>query len=497
MSDRSIEIAELMDRSGVKFGTSGARGLVEDMTDEVCFAYTLGFLQHLEQAGEIDGSEQVGIGGDLRPSTERIMAAVAQAVMHKGHRPLGLGRVPSPALAFWGLQQRKPTIMVTGSHIPADRNGIKYTKRAGEILKDDEAAIKRQRVELPADLFGDDGMFVRPIQPLQARDEALDLYARRYLDFFPADCLAGKRLGVYEHSAVGRDVLVRVCQGLGAEVSRLGRSEAFIPVDTEAIRPEDVEAARHWATEHGFDAILSTDGDSDRPLVADENGKWLRGDVAGILCAAWIEAEAVVTPVSCNSAVEKSGLFERVIRTRIGSPYVIAAMQQAERDGRRPVAGYEANGGFLLQTPVERWQRRLEPLPTRDTLLLHLAVLLRAAERGCSVSALVAELPQRFTYSDRLKRFPTEKSHAKLAELNSGDFERDRAAIEAVFGEAFGRVAATDDTDGLRITFANDEVVHLRPSGNAPEFRCYTEADSEQRARDINATALEIMERWR
>ena len=60
-----------------------------------------------------------------------------------------------------------------------------------------------------------------------------------------------------------------------------------------------------------FDAIFSTDGDSDRPLVADETGKWLRGDVAGILTARYCHAEAVVVPVSCNTAVERCGWFAR------------------------------------------------------------------------------------------------------------------------------------------------------------------------------------------
>jgi phosphomannomutase len=45
-------------------------------------------------------------------------------------------------------------------------------------------------------------------------------------------------------------------------------------------------------------------------------------------------------------------------------------------------------------------------------------------------------------------------------------------------------------TDGLRITFANEEVIHLRPSGNAPEFRCYAEAASDERAREITALVL-------
>ena len=66
----------------------------------------------------------------------------------------------------------------------------------------------------------------------------------RYLNFFAHDALHGVRVGVYQHSAVGRDVLVKIFSHLGAEVTPLGRSENFIPVDTEAIRPEDVRLAR-------------------------------------------------------------------------------------------------------------------------------------------------------------------------------------------------------------------------------------------------------------
>ena len=48
-----IKINDLMQQSGVKFGTSGARGLASEMTDSVCYAYTKGFLQYLEASGEL------------------------------------------------------------------------------------------------------------------------------------------------------------------------------------------------------------------------------------------------------------------------------------------------------------------------------------------------------------------------------------------------------------------------------------------------------------
>ena len=78
MGDRTIHIDALMSESGVKFGTSGARGLVKDMTDEVCYACTLGFIRYLEDSGELKKGQAVAVGGDLRPSTDRIMRAVGK-----------------------------------------------------------------------------------------------------------------------------------------------------------------------------------------------------------------------------------------------------------------------------------------------------------------------------------------------------------------------------------------------------------------------------------
>ncbi|HEX7452837.1 MAG TPA: phosphomannomutase, partial [Polyangiaceae bacterium] len=262
------------------------------------------------------------------------------------------------------------------------------------------------------------------------------------------------------------------------------------PVDTEAIRPEDVASAARWGQEYAFDSIVSTDGDSDRPLVSDEHGKWLRGDVAGILTAKFLGATFVATPVSCNTAVEKCGAFSRVARTRIGSPYVIEAMNGA-LGGAEKVVGYEANGGFLTATDFT-FAGRLPALPTRDALLVHLAVLLSARAQRVSISKLLGALPQRFTASDRLEDFPTALSKERLGVLAQGG----AAAIAKEF-PAFGKVTDVSNVDGLRVTFASEEIVHLRPSGNAPELRCYTEAASEARAIKLNEEALSVLRAWR
>lgn len=185
-----VKISDLMAQSGVAFGTSGARGPVVAMTDAVCFAYTAGFLQHMASLGEFAPGTQVALAGDLRPSTPRILAACAAAIEAQGGVPLFCGYVPSPALALHAFSLKIPSLMVTGSHIPDDRNGIKFNRIAGEVLKPDEAGIKAQQVALPAGLFDAAGALLLP-QALPAVVDVTGEYVQRYVRFLePTPCAA-------------------------------------------------------------------------------------------------------------------------------------------------------------------------------------------------------------------------------------------------------------------------------------------------------------------
>ena len=487
----STTIADLMAVSGVGFGTSGARGLVDAMSDRVCYLYTCGFLQYCEEVGAIHRGDPVALAGDFRSSSPRIMAACAMAIADMGFRPLNCGNIPSPALAAFAFGNGFASLMVTGSHIPDDRNGIKFNLPGGEVLKGDEAGIRDQQVRAPSRHFDDKGAFVDAPELPPEDGRAYRHYLARYLDAFSSSCLDGSRVLVYEHSTVAARALVEIFTGLGAEVTMRGHSDTFVPVDTEAVRPTDVALAKKWAAAEHFDLLVSTDGDGDRPLVGDEQGNWLRGDVTGIMTARFLNADTVVTPVSSNTALEKSGWFQNVVRTRIGSPYVVEAMRQARDRRGGCVVGYEANGGFLTMTQQWIGGRQLDALPTRDAVIVALAVLLLARQQRVPVSRLDTLLPARFTASDRLKDFATDLSRAHIDRLAAGE-----DAIVEQF-PMLGPVDHVDRTDGLRISFTNGEVVHLRPSGNAPELRCYTEADSAERARALNAECLESLNLWR
>src|SRR5919109_3780542 len=133
------------------FGTSGLRGLVKDITDLEAYINVKGALQYLLSIGDIRVSSGVVIAGDLRPSTDRIMRACSQAIVDSGCGVENAGKIPTPALVSHAISTGCAGVMVTGSHIPFDRNGIKINKSVGEVLKSDEAGItlevERVRVE--------------------------------------------------------------------------------------------------------------------------------------------------------------------------------------------------------------------------------------------------------------------------------------------------------------------------------------------------------------
>ena len=132
---------DVINASGVVFGTSGARGLVTQFTSDVCAAFTLAFVDSLHPSTKLS---ELAIAIDNRPSSYAMAQACSAALEHLGIKPIYYGVVPTPALAFAAMQKNIPCIMVTGSHIPFDRNGLKFYRPDGEITKQDELANVQQ-----------------------------------------------------------------------------------------------------------------------------------------------------------------------------------------------------------------------------------------------------------------------------------------------------------------------------------------------------------------
>ena len=472
-------INHLMEKSDVSFGTSGVRGLAKNMTFSVCYAYVTAFIQYLEEIDELNSkTKTICIAGDLRPSTKEIMLSVCCAIMDKKYKVINCGNIPTPALAHYSFQNNFPSIMITGSHVPSDRNGIKFYKSSGEILKKDEIKISIQDVTIKE---------VHVINSLpEVSNDAEELYCKRYTSVFTNNCLKNQKIGIYQHSAVGRDILVKVLKDLGADIVVFGRSEEFIPVDTESIREEDINLAVNWCSEFNLDAIVSTDGDSDRPLICDENGNWLRGDIIGIMVSDYLNADSVSTPITSNTILEKINRFKHISRTKIGSPFVIESMMKSLGKYSK-IVGYEANGGYLTNSDFILNNQKLTSLPTRDALLPIIIINALAKKSNKSISHLINKLPTRFTFSDRLENYSFDKYKELFIKYKKSE------NINNDFGNIFGKVNSIDITDGLRIFFDSGKILHIRPSGNAPELRVYIETSLSNEGLNLLKNSIEII----
>jgi len=455
-------IKEIIEQSGVKFGTSGARGLVSDFTPKICTAFTHSFLDAMKKSFNF---KKVAVAMDNRPSSPEIATTICAAVEAYGFEVDFYGVLPTPALALQAMGDNIPSIMITGSHIPFDRNGIKFYTPIGEITKVDEYNIVNNSNQI---------QLTKGSLP-HTQDIAATNYMNRYANFFGDKCLSNLKIGIYEHSSAGRDLYAELFTSLGAQVVCLGKSDEFVPIDTEAVADIDKQRSYEWSKEYGFDAIFSTDGDGDRPLIADENGDWLRGDIVGLLTSQLLGIEALAVPVSCNTAIEKSGFFKEVIRTKIGSPYVIEAFDELK--AYKSFAGFEANGGFLLGSNLKKDGNVLDALPTRDALLPFIVLASYIVKEHISLSKLIENLPNRFTSSDRLQEFPRERSLQLLEEGTSSP-----ETLLRSFGFEDSKVLEINQIDGLRLTLDNEVIIHMRPSGNAPELRCYVETDTQKKS---------------
>ena len=536
------------------FGTSGLRGLVKDITDLEAYINVKGSLRYLLSRADIRAHSRVVIAGDLRPSTDRIMRACAQAIVDCGCRVENAGKIPTPALIARAISGHSAGVMVTGSHIPFDRNGIKINKSLGEVLKSDEAgiisAVQHVRAEeysqsASATAFDACGMLKRAPELPPIDDAAEHAYLRRYLDSFRRDGLSGMRILVYQHSAVGRDILARILRELGAEVVTVGRSETFIPIDTENITDEQLARLEEFTVAAETDgqpisAIVSTDGDSDRPLVTAvlpaaavaaeaRRVRFLPGDLLGAVVAKYLRVDAAAVPISANDAVERHLREHKIIlqQTKIGSPYVVAALDDLRANGKyQRIVGWEANGGFLTGSDIELNGATLTALPTRDALLPILVNLFSAAEQRLNLAALWDDLPARYGRAGLLDDFPVEASQRILAQLipagmvtevefdhsngvidssrvdgsrtildgsAAADWRRCQATLTRFFTTALGfdAVARINVLDGVRVYFRNGDIAHIRPSGNAPQLRIYAVSASQPRADRIVDVALD------
>jgi phosphomannomutase len=235
--------------------------------------------------------------------------------------------------------------------------------------------------------------------------------------------------------------------------------------------------AKHQIKTNNLHAIISTDADGDRPILIDENGQQINGDIIGLIAAKIIKADIVVTPITCSSSIEKLNIFKKVIRTPIGSPYVIKAMQKSSSSAI--IVGFEANGGFLLGSDITVLKGKIPALLTRDAILPLILLLSQSAAKQISISKLCSILPSPIMLSNKIKNIGKKQGYSFL------DIIKTSAKMRKEIHHSLENPKAINLIDGVRFTLKNENIIHFRQSGNAPEFRIYIETDSKEKSEKL------------
>lgn len=431
------------------FGTSGIRGPAEALfTKEFCTKLGVVFGQWLKDKGK---SGYVAVAMDPRESSPRIKQHIISGLASLGWEILDEGVVPTPALTYFVKQSPHVGggVMITGSHITADLNGVKLFIDGEEVTKEHEQEIEElfQKLEFKT-------VVSSPIVKFESTAEELYINLLSSLADLPypkwkivLDTANGAQ------SEIMRDVLKK----LGLEFTCSDycdiQSPHFIPRDTES--QAGMGEIMRDVIVHAADLAVVFDVDGDRVVFVDNTGRMLPGDYSCALIAQDSPSSKIVTPISTCSVIDQLG--KKIYRTPVGSTFVAAKMKEVGA-----TFGFEPNGGGISS----------EIFYGRDggTTMIKILNILKTKKQ--SLSDLYSSLPAYYLYKDKVDCSPD-----RYAQIYNA--ARDKYAGKQI-----------DDTDGVKVDLGQEDWILFRASGNAPEFRVFAQSKAKSRADQLGQESL-------
>jgi phosphoglucosamine mutase len=439
------------------FGTDGIRGVanVHPMTPELALA--LGRAVTFVAGRGKRHAPRVLIGKDTRLSGYMLETAIAAGVTSMGGRVLLCGPVPTPAVAHLTVSMRADAgIVISASHNPYDDNGIKIFGGDGfklaDAVEDEIEALVREPERLGE----------RQTGPAIGRAVKLEDARGRYVAFvkstFPRDLtLDGLRVVVDAAHGAAYVVAPLVFTELGATVHALGVRPNGTNINREcgALHPEH---ARAEVVRRGAQIGIALDGDADRVIVIDEQGRIVDGDVVMALCATRMKrdrelrCDTVVGTVMSNLGLERAleGQGIAFVRTPVGDRHVVEAMRR---------------GGFNLGGEQSGHLIFLDHASTGDGLIAALQVLSIMIRTGKPLSELAQEAMERVPQVLESVTLPARRPL------------EDMAALQALVAQA-------------RASLGREGRVLVRWSGTEPKLRVMVEGPDEGR---IGTIAQELV----
>jgi len=423
------------------FGTDGIRGVANQhpMTAEVALRLGRAVAHKFGGRGR---RGRIVIGKDTRLSGYMLESALEAGIVSAGADVMLVGPLPTPGIAFITASMRADAgVVISASHNPFQDNGIKLFASDGFKLPDEMEA------ELEAFMASDGSAVGAPeIGKATRVDDADGRYVQFLKGAFPrARTLDGVRLVVDCAHGAAYQVAPKVFSELGANVVRMGVKPdgRNINEGCGALHPEGMmaEVKRHRAA-----LGIALDGDADRVILVDENGRAVDGDeilaILGsrMLAAGILPQNTVVATVMSNlgldRALAKAG--GKLLRTPVGDRYVVEAMRE-----KHLLLGGEQSGHLVF----------LDQATTGDGVLAALRVLAVMVEEGKPLSEL----------AKTMRRYPQVLLNFEVPE------KRPLEQMPAVTGA----IAAVEDALG------NEGRVLVRYSGTEKKARVMIEGQDE------------------
>lgn len=445
---------------GRLFGTDGVRGIAnKELTPELAFNLGKAGAYVLKKENE---KPIVVIGKDTRISGDMLENALAAGILAVGGNVIKAGIIPTPAVAYLAKHYNADAgIVISASHNTFEYNGIKFFNGNGykldDLLEEKIEDIIISSINVNSHITGD-----KIGKCLEAEENATGLYVKHLLDTVDYS-LRGKKIVLDCANGAAFQIAEKIYRELGAEVIVIGNQPNGVNIN-DGCGSTHPERMAETVKMSGADIGLAFDGDADRLIVADEQGKVIDGDRVIAICARMLKTEGrlaqnkvtatVMSNIGFHKAMEESGIEVDV--TGVGDRYVLEQMLKTGC-----VIGGEQSGHIIFR----------EYTTTGDGILSSLQFIKAVLNSGKKPSELAAEV----------EIFPQVLVNARINNEYKKTYMNDPEIADAI-----SEIEKTMDGSGR---------VLIRPSGTEPLVRVMLEGEDEKELFDMARQLADLIER--
>lgn len=440
------------------FGTNGVRGIANEFMNPQII------MDIVRSMGTLMGNKgTVAIGRDTRISGDMLKSAAIAGALSSGLTVIDVGIGPTPSIQYYVRDYADAGIVITASHNPREYNGIKLIAGDGtEMSREDEAKVE--------EIY-----FSKSFQPatwqhtgdLRQDSNCNEYYINGIIKVVNSDLIKSKRFKVVTDTGCGAGsvTLPFLLRKLGCEVITINAQiDGTFPSRNPEPTPDALNDLADLVIKEKAHMGVAHDGDADRAVFFDENGKFIDEEVLLSMMAKYVLEQnkgSLVTPVSSSQRMLDIANEAKVelVWTAVGSINVARKMREISA-----VFGGEGNGGLIF--PEHQY--------CRDGAM-SCAKLLEIMASDKKLSEMTATVPHYFN----------SKTKIKCNDLN--------AAIEHVKKVAANNKLKTDLTDGVKIWY-EDGWILIRPSGTEPIIRIFAESKTSERAVELMNEGVKILE---